>query len=282
MSEDRDRRVARLGLRLHVGEDGDPLDNDILEAYESLPESTIIRNDWIRRRLVIGHLLEREGISGLLAVIGGLSGGAQPTVAAPRPVEPPEPEVPPELPPFKIPEFNEGPAAEIEHRVSAPAQKPDTTVKKKMLGLMPAISLPDAASQAPESEAGADMDKVDSATASEDAQRDEAESLTHADETGPKSVRGEISTEAEPEQSAPAEMAKQGPHIEALQQPVVRVPAKDHTETSQDLSTQRPVPSDPVDDTRAMLERFATAGEDGGEDSAPEDFNPVLESDFQG
>lgn len=320
MSADRDLRVARLALRLHVGEDGDPLDNDILAAFEALPDSTIIRNDWIRRRLVIGHLLEREGISGLLAAIGGLSGGA---VAAPeRPRAAPERVDEPEPVPagYQAPEFHDGPAAEIGQRVGAPAPKEASSAKKKMFGLMPVISIPDPDHADVAEDAGVDSNGR-SADESAIDQTVAPACVDHPDETAEAARFGQPSSEltsvqgvspesavVAPEQATPTAEALSAPEepqlkprvrIEPVQQPVIRIPTADQPAMLADqqsvpadkepvladkepvLADRQPVATNPVDDTRAMLERFAVTGDqtDGGATEA--DFNPVLESEFQ-
>ncbi len=152
---DKDTRVARMALRLHVGAEGDPLDNEILQAWEALPDSSIIRNDWLRRRLVIGHILEREGLTSLLAVIGDLSRGVTPAVTARAP-EPPAPRI-------EMPVFDDGPAPEISSRASAPA--PATAragnAKKKVGGLMPILPADMKPKPAGESTSGKDERKED-------------------------------------------------------------------------------------------------------------------------
>lgn len=282
MSADRDLRVARLALRLHVGEDGDPLDNDILDAFEALPESTIIRNDWIRRRLVIGHLLEREGISGLLAVIGGLSG----TAAVPAADTSPSPTVDETddlaSAGFEPPEFNDGPAAEIGQRVSAPAPVEASSAKKKMFGLMPVIPVvEDPAVDTEPAEACAS--ETDPGTVAEP-------------NAGPFPDTGTVTADQEPEpvsepevaasmqaddadlNASTPEPAKPRIRIEPAQQPVIRIPTADQPEL---LGDSKPVATNPVDDTRAMLERFSRAGSEAADASQDAGFNPVLEPDFQ-
>lgn len=306
MPSDRDLKVARLALRLHVGEDGDPLDNDILNAYEALPESTIIRNDWIRRRLVIGHLLEREGISGLLAVIGNLSGGSA------TPIEPSstagfassESDAVPAA--YKAPEFNDGPAAEIEQRVSAPAPKEASSAKKKMFGLMPVI--PVAEDPAANDEAGGmrsqsgESERSAAETASTETASDgQGKSASESSAQTPGAPAGESVPpvqSAKPDQNGVegARETKPRVRIDPAHQPVIRIPTADEPEllaankpapsnkpalTNEPAPSSRPVPTDPVDDTRAMLERFAVEESEEPAASQGAGFNPVLEPDFQ-
>ena len=82
MEKDRDVRLVRFDLRLRVGADGDPFDNELHNAWAALPENTVIRNDWLRRRLLLGHILERDGLTELLAAIGRI---APPAGTAPAP-----------------------------------------------------------------------------------------------------------------------------------------------------------------------------------------------------
>lgn len=245
MTADRDLKVARLALRLHVGQDGDPLDNDILSAYESLPESTIIRNDWIRRRLVIGHLLEREGISGLLAVIGSLSGGS---VASNTDTDTASDDLRfgSAGTGYEAPVFNEGPAAEIQQRVSAPAPEEARSAKKKMLGLMPVIPAPDSpgsdkqAAAEPKTEAEAkattEVNKTaESASEAEDASSGgpgksppgQAFDRQAADNEAPSDGPAQTRDTSPDELSKPGLKSSPRVRIEASQQPVIRIPTAD-------------------------------------------------------
>ncbi len=134
MEKERDVRLVRFDLRLRVGADGDPFDNELHNAWAALPENTVIRNDWLRRRLLLGHILERDGLTELLSAISRIAppagqARAQPPVTSPLrqpPLQaasadflPPEPDPPP-----------------------MPAAAPKASARQQLGGLLPTISVP--------------------------------------------------------------------------------------------------------------------------------------------
>ncbi len=131
MEKERDVRLVRFDLRLRVGADGDPFDNELHNAWASLPENTVIRNDWLRRRLLLGHILEREGLTELLSVIGKLTGSA-PSAASqsvPPPVVPARPSAPAAAD-FLPPSMEPAPLQNVPKKPSARSQ---------LGGLLPSI-----------------------------------------------------------------------------------------------------------------------------------------------
>lgn len=134
MDKERDVRLVRFDLRLRVGTDGDPLDNELHDAWSRLPENTVIRNDWLRRRLLLGHILEREGLTQLFSAIGQL--GVAPQSATPQagaPTAPPQ-----------APAFTGGPTAVADFLppVAEPEPAPapvKPSARNQLGGLLPAI-----------------------------------------------------------------------------------------------------------------------------------------------
>ncbi len=141
MEKERDVRLVRFDLRLRVGADGDPFDNELHNAWASLPENTVIRNDWLRRRVLLGHILERDGLTELLSAISRIAPAAGTQTADPLPPSRPAPSpaagarpahgLQPAAADFLPPEPEAPPA---------PAAPPRASARQQLGGLLPTIA----------------------------------------------------------------------------------------------------------------------------------------------